>query len=310
MKKSKILINLIILFFTLINSSISIENEIIFKINNEIITKIDVENEYRYLIALNKNLKNLNKNEILEISKKSIVKEKIKIIELSKNFKNPIIPEKYIELILQNIYNQIDIDNLNDFKGYLINKNVNYQDVIKKIEIEALWNELIVEKFSSRIKINKQEIRNRIIDNKDKTTKSYLMSEIIFEISNSSELTRKYEEIKKTIKEKGFDNAALTHSTSGTSNLGGKLGWINENSLNKKLREILSSIKENEFTDPITIPGGFMILNINKIKEIETFKNIDDEVEKIINLKKNSQLNQFSKMYFNKIKNNMQINEI
>ena len=310
MQKLKILIYVFFAIYVSANKSISLENEIVFKINNEIITKVDVENEYKYLILLNKNLKNLNREEIIEISKRSIIKERIKKIELLKNFENPVIPKKYIELILQNIYKQIDIENLDDFKKYLISNNVNYNDVVKKIEIEALWNELIIEKFSSKLKIDKQKIRDRIISKKNEITKSYLLSEIVFEISNSKELSSKYEKIIKTIKEKSFNSAALTYSTSDTSNTGGNLGWIDENSLNKKLREILSSMKENEFTEPITIPGGFMILNIRKIKEIELIKNIDEEVNKVINLQKNIQLNQFSKMYFNKIKKGIQINEI
>ena len=310
MHKLKILIYVFFAIYVSANKSISLENEIVFKINNEIITKVDVENEYKYLILLNKNLKNLNREEIIEISKRSIIKERIKKIELLKNFENPVIPKKYLELILQNIYKQIDIENLDDFKKYLISNNVNYNDVVKKIEIEALWNELIIEKFSSKLKIDKQKIRDRIISKKNEITKSYLLSEIVFEISNSKELSSKYEKIIKTIKEKSFNSAALTYSTSDTSNTGGNLGWIDENSLNKKLREILSSMKENEFTEPITIPGGFMILNIRKIKEIELIKNIDEEVNKVINLQKNIQLNQFSKMYFNKIKKGIQINEI
>jgi len=310
MQKLKILIYVFFAIYVSANKSISLENEIVFKINNEIITKVDVENEYKYLILLNKNLKNLNREEIIEISKRSIIKERIKKIELLKNFENPVIPKKYLELILQNIYKQIDIENLDDFKKYLISNNVIYNDVVKKIEIEALWNELIIEKFSSKLKIDKQKIRDRIISKKNEITKSYLLSEIVFEISNSKELSSKYEKIIKTIKEKSFNSAALTYSTSDTSNTGGNLGWIDENSLNKKLREILSSMKENEFTEPITIPGGFMILNIRKIKEIELIKNIDEEVNKVINLQKNIQLNQFSKMYFNKIKKGIQINEI
>ena len=310
MQKLKILIYVFFAIYVSANKSISLENEIVFKINNEIITKIDVENEYKYLILLNKNLKNLNREEIIEISKRSIIKERIKKIELLKNFENPVIPKKYLKLVLQNIYKQIDIENLDDFKKYLISNNVNYNDVVKKIEIEALWNELIIEKFSSKLKIDKQKIRDRIISKKNEITKSYLLSEIVFEISNSKELSSKYEKIIKTIKEKSFNSAALTYSTSDTSNIGGNLGWIDENSLNKKLREILSSMKENEFTEPITIPRGFMILNMRKIKEIELIKNIDEEVKKVINLQKNIQLNQFSKMYFNKIKKNLEISEL
>ncbi len=310
MQKPKTLISILLILLSLSSSSVSIENEIVFKINNDIITKIDIENEYKYLITLNKNLKKLSKKEIFDISKRSIIKEKIKKIEISKNFEDPTVPDKFMELILQNIYKKLEIDNLNNFKKYLKLNNVSYNDVVKKIEIETLWNELIFEKFSSRIKIDEEEIRNRVINKENKTTKSYLMSEIVFEVSNSKELSSKFEEIKKDIREKGFDNAALTHSTSDTSSIGGKLGWINENSLNKKLRKILSNIKENEITEPITIPGGFMILNISKIKETVLIRNVDDEVEKIINLKKNNQLNQFSKMYFNKIKKDIQINEI
>jgi peptidyl-prolyl cis-trans isomerase SurA len=298
------------LLFFFISKPFSLENKILFKINNGIITSIDIEEEYRYLIALNDNLKKLSQNEIIEIAKKSIIKEKIKIIEINKSFKNPKIPDEILQQILKNFYTRFNFDNLDDFKKYLISNNVKYQDVKNKIEIESLWNELIIAKFSSKIQINENEIRNNLIKNQKKFSKSYLLSEIFFEISNSSQLDNRYQEIKEIIQEKGFENAAASLSTSSTANQGGKIGWIDEDSLNENLKKILSKLNVNEFTEPLIMPGGFMILKINEIKKKEKKQNIENELKRIINFKKNDQLKQFSKIYFNKVKKNTKIHEI
>jgi len=298
------------LLFFFISKPFSLENKILFKINNGIITSIDIEEEYRYLIALNDNLKKLNQNEIIEIAKKSIIKEKIKINEINKSFKNPKIPDEILQQILKNFYTRLNFDNLDDFKKYLISNNVKYQDVKNKIEIESLWNELIIAKFSSKIKINENEIRNNLIKNQEKFSKSYLLSEIFFEVSNSSQLNSTYQKIKEIIKEKGFENAAASISTSSTANQGGKIGWIDEDTLNENLKKILSELNVNEITKPLTMPGGFIILKINEIKKKEKKQNIENEVKRIINFKKNDQLEQFSKIYFNKVKKNTKIHEI
>ena len=306
----KIISALFCLLFFFISNSFSLENKILFKINNEIITSIDIDEEYRYLIALNNNLKKLSQNEIIEIAKKSIIKEKIKIIEIKKSFNNPKIPDEILQQILKNFYTRFNFDNLDDFKKYLISNNVKYQDVKNKIEIESLWNELIIAKFSSKIQINENEIRNNLIKNQKKFSKSYLLSEIFFEISNSSQLDNRYQEIKEIIQEKGFENAAASLSTSSTANQGGKIGWIDEDSLNENLKKILSKLNVNELTEPLIMPGGFMILKINEIKKKEKKQNIENELKRIINFKKNNQLKQFSKIYFNKVKKNTKIHEI
>ena len=310
MHKKKFLIYLSIFFFIYNQSSISIENKILFKINEDIITSIDIENEYRYLIALNKNIRNLNEDEIFEISKKSIIREKIKKIVILNNFKDPKIPDKYLDFLLKRIYQKINIKNKEEFNEYLKINKIDYNNVRKKIETEALWNELIMLKFKSKIQINKEQIKESIINRKKTATKSYLLSEILFEVSSSDKLSNTYFEIKKTINEKGFDNAALSHSVSNTASIGGDLGWVDESSLNKNLRTILKKTKENDFTNPIPVPGGFLILKIDQIKEIKNEINIEDEVQKMINIKTNNQLNQFSIIYFNKVKKDIKIDEI
>lgn len=308
--KIKLIVFSLLLIFFFQKNLLGLENKIIYKINNEIITSIDVQNEIYYLTALNPNLKNLDYKEIVEISKKSIIREKIKRIEISNQFNNAKAPIEFLENLVKNIYSKIGINNLDEFKEYLKVNKVDYKNVLKKIETEALWNELIVMKFSKKVKIDQNKLRDKIIKNKSIENKSYLMSEIVFEVSKADELEEKYKEIIEAINNNGFDNAALKYSISETANLGGKLNWINEKSLNKKILNALNLIKKNEFTEPIAVPGGFIILLINDIEIKKTDKNIENELKKLIAESNNNQLNQFSKIYFNKIKEDMEINEI
>ena len=308
-KKKKFLLFFGIIFFIFNSNSISLENKILVKIENQIITSIDVNNEYKYLVALNPSLKNSKKDDILKLSKRSILQEKIKKIEIEKNFNNPQIPQEFLEQILKNVYSKIGFTNLDDFKKYLISNNIDFENVRNKLEIEALWNELILIKFSSKLKVNEKELRERIKDN-EKYLKSYLLSEISFEVSNLKELDKKFLEISEIINDKGFDYAALRYSVSPSSNLGGKLDWINENSLNKNIIEAIKNLNINDFTKPINIQGGFLILQVNDVKNTKIELDIDKELKELENYEKNNQLNQYSKIYFNKVKKDLEISEL
>ena len=306
-KQINLFLIILIIVISLINNLHSFENKIIFRINNEIITSLDVENEMNYLLALNPNLNNLNKDDVIKISKKSILKEKIKKIEIEKIIADKNLPEKYLEQLLQNIYSKIGITNIEDFKKYLKTKDVLYNNVVKKITIEALWNEIIILKYSAKLKINEEKLKKEIEKNKNKTLKSFLM---FFEINKDENLDKKYNEIKKTINEKGFGNAALKYSNSQTSNIGGKLNWINENSLNDKIKKLLNSLEINEYTGPIKVSGGFLVLKLNDLKIVQKKIDPEQELKKRIRSLKNEQLNQYSKMHFNKVKKDIRINEI
>ena len=309
MFKKKFFLFLGVIFFIFNTNSNSLENKILVKIENQIITSLDIINEYKYLVALNPSLKNSKKDDVFKLSKKSILQEKIKKIEIEKSFNNPKIPQKYLEQMLQNVYSKIGLNNLDEFKKYLIFNDVDLENVKNKLEIEALWNELILIKFSSKVKINEKKLRERIKDD-NKFLRSYLLSEISFEVSNIKELESKYKEISKVINNRGFDFAALKYSVSSTANFGGKLDWINEGSLNKSIISAINDLKINDITKPINVPGGFLILQINDIKNYKIEIDAEKELKKLENYEKNNQLNQYSKIYFNKVKKDLEISEL
>jgi len=136
-----------------------------------------------------------------------------------------------------------------------------------------------------------------------------LLSEIVFTLNKEEKLGQKLEKITNIIKKRNFTEAALNFSISDTSGNGGDLGWIKENVLNKKIKNELKNINTGEFTSPITIPGGFLILYKKDSREIKNSLNVNDEIKSIINRKTNDQLNRFSNIYLKKLRKNIQINE-
>ena len=281
-----------------------------YKVNNEIITNIDVENESRYLMALNTQLRNLDEKKIIAIAKDSIIKETIKKIELQKyfklNLKNP-----YLNTIIKDFYIKLDLNNEIEFETYLNKYNLTINDVKKKMEIETTWNQLIFEKYKNQINIDEDKIKQRI-KNKipSKENKKYLLSEIVFEKKADQTVKQKIKNINESIKEIGFKNTANIYSVSDSSKFGGNIGWVEESKLSSKLASAVEKLSIGEITTPIQIGNGFLIIKLNDIKS-EIIK-IDEkkELKKLIRFEQNRQLDQFSKIYFNKIKINTKISEL
>jgi len=287
----------------------SIETKIIHNIQDEIITNIDIKNEFKYLLALNNNLKELDKESIFNISNESIIREKIKKIELLEHLKEIKISEEYSNILLKNIYLTLGIESLEKFKVYLNDYDLTLVDIKKKIAIEALWNDLIISKYQNQITIDEELIRKKIISNKKTKKKEFKLSEIFYEIDNKDEISKKYNEIVKSINEIGFKNSASIYSFSESSKIGGDIGWIGEDSLNKKIKVEINKIKKGEISRPIILPSGILILKLVDTKNINFEIDNKSRLKKAIDYERDRQLSQFSKIYFNQVKKNMNLDE-
>ncbi len=308
MKIKKIIILIILFSVNFLTETSSKENKILLKLNNEIITTIDILNEINFLSIMNEDFSKIEKDRQIEIAKNSLIREKIKFIEITKFRENIKINDNIYEKITKNYFKSFNFDNVQDLENYFKSKNLNPKFIKKKISIDTLWKQFIFEKFSKNVKIDKKEIE-QILKNKEKQ-KEYFLSEIVFNVSENEKLSKKTNVILKTIEEKSFSEAAYNFSISETSKNGGKLGWIKEGIVSDLINKELKKINIGEFTDPIVIPSGFLILYVENIREIENNFDIEDELKNIIDKKTNDQLNQFSNIYINKLKRNIQLNEI
>ena len=292
------------------NSSFSLENKIVIKIDNEIITSVDIEKETRYLLYLNPNTKTLSKKQIYKISKNSLIREKIKKKEIFKNFKKIEIEENILNQFIENMFNKIGLSSKIDFISYLEKNKLNLNYVEEKIKLEIMWNRLVYSKYKSKLKINSKEIRNQILKNQETGSKQYYLQEILFDVKENENFNIKYDKLVKNISSQGFEKTALLYSISNTSQNNGNIGWIKANSLNKNILNKIEKIKIGEITKPITIPGGFLLLKVLETKFEKENIDIEKEMEKIIRDKTNQQLNQHSLIFYNKIKKDIIINEL
>ena len=304
----KNLIIILLFFFTHQNLE-AIENKILFQIDNEIITSIEIFKYSQYLIALDKNIRNLNDEEIFEITKNLLIKEKIKKIKLKDEGLKLRLDEKMLDNYIRSIFSTKGINNISDYKKFLNNLEVDFETMREKLTINLLWNNLIFKKFSSKLKINKNILREQIENQKNNFFESYLLSEIFFEAADKLNLDKKNKEIRMYIDKENFNKAALVFSQSESANDEGNIGWINANALNKNIRKALSSLKKGDITNPISVPGGFLILRLDDKKFTKKDVNLEEELNKLIKIKTNQQLSQFSNIYFNKVKKEILVNE-
>ena len=304
----KIFFSILIIYLSFTNVH-SVETKIVHKIQNEIITNIDIKNEFKYLLALNNGLKDLNKEKIFNISNESVIREKIKTIEISKNFKKLEINEKYLNNLIKNTYLRLNLKTMEEFIFYLKDYDLNLNEIKKKLTVDALWNQLIFQKYNSQITIDERTIKNEITNNSKKNIKEYQLSEIIFEVKNKNEIEKKYQEIINSIDKIGFKNSASIYSFSNSAKTGGDIGWVKENLLNKNITKNINNLPIGMISKPIILSNGVLILKIldTKISKIDIDREL--ELKKIINYERNRQLTQYSKIYFNKVRKNLIFDE-
>ena len=303
----------IILFLIYLNieNSYTYENKILFKVENEIITTIDIYEEIKFLKKFNPEVNSLNETDLLEISKNSILKEKIKKIEIMNFVKKLKVDDKFLLQLIKNRYSKLNINTLEEFESFLEQNNLNSTTIREKFTIELIWNDLIYQKFYKKIIINKEQIKNDIINSPQKEKqKELLLSEIVFTRSNKIDFKNKYEKILSDIDKIGFKKAALIHSEASTASSGGLIGWVKVNNLNKKIKQVISRLTPGEFSEPVRTSSGFIIIKIEEEKEYVSKLNLEDKVNEIVIFKTNEQLDQFSNMYFNKLKKNFTIYDL
>ena len=310
--KKKLFFYLLIFLYLNIGQVGSLENKIILKINNKIITTFDIEQETKYLAVLNKNLNKIDQNKFEILATDSIIKEKIKEIEITKYFEiEKTLNDTNLKKIIKNLYQNAGYQSEEEFKNYLELLNLNYQLIKKKIAIEMLWNNLIFRKFINRVVIDEKEIKDNL-DNEIKNiifSRNLYLSEIIIKNSKDLEIEKIYSEILKSIENIGFGATANIFSISDTAKIGGKIGWVEETSLSKQILKNIINLKKNQISKPIKINENFLILNIDDIKINKQEIDKNEILKNRISYVKNQQLERFSLAYFSKVKQNMQINE-
>tara|TARA_Y100000816_G_scaffold290191_1_gene278312 strand:- start:1372 stop:2298 length:927 start_codon:yes stop_codon:yes gene_type:complete len=281
---------------------------IVAKINDVIMTNYDIKKEASYLKILNPNLSQLNEIKVNDIAKNSLINEIVKKNELKKFFKfnNEL---DLIDQIFKDFYTNLNFNSEKQFEKFLKKqKSYSIEEVKEKIKTEFYWNRLIFQRFNNQVKINKEQLKQKV-KNSSNFKNQYLISEIFFSKDKNESIESKIDKIKQSINNVGFNNTASLFSISESANTGGKIGWIQEENLSPKILKELYKIKTGDITNVIQIGNNYLLLKIEDIKTKKIKTNNEIKLKEMIDFERNRQLNQFSSIYYNKIKINYSIDE-
>ena len=282
-----------------------------FKVENEIITNIDLKNEEKYLISLNKKLQNLPKFELSKLAKRSLLNEKIKkktiedFYDLSKEY-------QISEQLFINMFKSLGFNSEEEFSGYLKNYDLSTDFLKKKLKIEGLWNKLIYQKFREQVVVDKQKIKKEIsiLNQKNLNNKEYYIKEILFKLEPYEQLDDKYRLIISNIKNNGFETAANIYSLSESSKYGGNVGWVKKTQLVDKISNEIDKLKKGEISKVIEFNNGYVLIQLSDIREGKNKFDINKEIDKRVNSEIDRQLNELSLIFFNKVKQKIIISEL
>lgn len=304
MKKFFILIFFKIFFFAqTYQLNALIEDKIILKVNNKIITNFEVKNKIiSTLILSNEIINQENIDKIKSQTLESLIQLKLKQIELDKyNFE---IDYKQIEDYL----NSISGNNIDRLKSVFKSNNIDFEMFLDNVKTEFKWQRFIFSKYSNKIEINKNSIAkelNKIISKKS-LIKEYNISEIEILINNDSTDEKKLLDLRENILNEGFEKTALKYSVSTTSQKKGNLGWINSNALSKNMYQIVSKLKIGEISQPIRRANSILFLRLNDTRNIKSKEINRNNLEKeIIDRKSNELFDLYSKSHLSKLKNSV-----
>ena len=279
------------------------------KINDQIVTNYDLEKESNYLLALNPKLKEISKNDLLKLAKKSIIKEMIRKSEILK-YKELSLKNAQIDNVLNNIIQNLNFSDFTQFENYLSDFNISINDIKEKIEIENEWKNLIYARYSKSVKIDHNFLINKIEKiSEEEFSLEYDLSEIVFTKKQNISLEDQSKKIVESIEINGFENTANLYSITDSSKAGGRIGWVKKNNLSDEINSELENLKTNSYTNPIKIGNNYLILKINDMKEVAVEFDKQKELDKMIMSETSKQLDKFSNIFYNKIKLNSSISE-
>tara|TARA_B100001939_G_scaffold337654_1_gene342235 strand:+ start:1415 stop:2344 length:930 start_codon:yes stop_codon:yes gene_type:complete len=302
MKKNLIFI-LFLLSFLMISkySYAKINNKIVIKVENEIITSYEIKN--KILTLLNFSGTEVNQKNINQLKKQaveSLIQHKLKKIELKKyNIKkNTSRINSYLKSISSN--------NVSGLKMKFEENNLDYELFMDEVEVQSMWQELVFKLYSKKFSIDETLIEQELKNSKNtkKDLREFKISEIEIMLENNKNDDKKIQNIISEIQKDNFESVALKYSISSSASNNGDLGWISEKSMSNQIHNIIKDMKIGQVSKPIRRQNTVLFLKVQDIRNSKiTDLNLVELKKKLINQKKNELVNLYSLSHLSKVRN-------
>ncbi|MBD1161698.1 peptidylprolyl isomerase [Pelagibacterales bacterium SAG-MED15] len=310
MKNYFLIFVVLIIKLTYLNTAYADKISILYKVENSPITNKDIAKEINYLSLFNKELKNIDEEQLIKYASKSAIRYKVKknkLLEVFKFGENDELVNRQVKVLVSDLnLNQLQFEQLLDQLG------LSLTFIKKKIEIEFLWNRLIIALYKDKLNINVSEIEKKLksdLNDPSNFIDEFLLYEIFFSPNQKTNIDNEIMKVYNSIEDIGFEKTANIMSEAQSSKLGGKIGWVTENQLSKEIFDRVKILEVGKHTGAINIVGGIIILHLKEKRKIESDLNYEDELKKIISAERDRQLTQYSSVFYKKIEINTKIYE-
>ena len=284
-----------------------INDSLFMTVGNKAITQSDVVNEIKLILILNnESYLESKKDQLHKSAIQSIIRRNIKQIEIERHdfFK---LNEKDFEKELVRLSNNINVD-VDTLKNICASNELDFSLIEDQVKIELYWNSLIFELYKTELSINKDKIDEELQSvQKEKKLKEHLISEILIEPVEKSELESEIERLKNKIKIEGFENVAKSLSISKSSNKGGDLGWISESEISEKMKSTIVNTPVGNISEPIILPEGILFFKIMNKREAKKNLSLEERKNQLVNLEKTKILNMHSLSHYDKLKRSISV---
>ena len=287
---------LIIIFFKFNYSYSTINNKIVVKVGNEIVTSFELENKIRTILFLsNRQIDQVNINKVKKKAISDLINKKLKKEEIDRY--GILIEENRVSSYLTDISSKLKMDK-EDFIKIMKRNDISFDLYKEEIKIDLAWQSLIYELNKNSLSVDEKQIiqeLNEIIKNK-KDLEEYELAEIVVDKIYDSNQESILTEISDYISQFNFEEAALKYSISSSASEGGNIGWVSSSSLSNQLKNVLNKLSLGETSSPII--NVDQIIFIKLLNKRKTKANLNLEAEQIknslINKRKNELLNLYS----------------
>ena len=274
----------------------NINDKIIAKVGNEIITNYDIINEINTILALSNRAANPEElNNLRSIAFTSLKKKIIKKTEIER-FKIDSYNESDVNNYINSIEKNLGLQNLSledQFKRY----GANYDLYIEGVILGFKWNTLIYSLYRKQLDVDEELIKSELNKQikKKREVQEYNLSEIVLENYDANKLNI----ILESIKVNGFEKTAKIYSNSISAAQGGSIGWVSSQSISDSYLKEISKLSKMQTSKPIKINNNIVIIKLNDKRTLnQNDMNIEKIEKNIIKRKKEEKLSIFSDSHY------------
>ena len=304
----KIIFLFLICFVFVEKAKAEINDSLFMIVGDRAVTQSDVVNEIKILLILNnESYTDEIRDKLQQIAVNSIIKRTIKEIEVKKN-NYFAYNEKDLNNELLRLANNINVD-IDTLKNICASNELDFALIVNNIKVDLMWNSIIFQLYKDKLTINKDEIDESLkLKQNKKEVFEYLISEILIAnpVGDINAETKKIE-LKEKIENEGFETVARNLSISESALKGGDLGWVNENSIAKKVKPSIINTSLGGLSEPVVLTDGILFFKVRDKRKVEKKLTLEEEKNELVNLEKVKILKMHSLTHYDKLKRTISI---